>query len=173
MILNCVKETCHWSAALSLMHWHRNKGVSISAVVRTQACSADGELCLACMSVLSPTPRTDARAGMRWSAVCCLLLAVFILTCMEAPVRLEPLDQRKHAPHRQTCSGCDKIVSRGYITRHRCLRMVSLTTERDRKWHPQLLHHKVQKRDSFCCAQSSNSMQCLHRVRAIIFGGCH
>ena len=53
------------------------------------------------------------------------------------------------------------------------LRMVSLTTARDRKWHLQLLHHKVHKRDSFCCAQSVNGMQCLHRTRASMFGGCH
>ena len=72
------------------------------------------------MSALSPTSSTNASAAMRWSAVCCLLLAVYVSTCMEAPVRVERLDQRKNAPQRQICPGCEKTVSRGYVKRHRC-----------------------------------------------------
>ena len=70
----------------------------------------------------APTSSTDARAAMRWSVVCCLLLAACVSTCMDAPVRVERLDYRKNAPHRQICPGCPcgKTVSCGYIKRHWC-----------------------------------------------------
>ena len=48
---------------------------------------------------ISPTSNaTDERAAMRWSVVCCLLLAVCVSTCMEACVRVKRLDQRKMVP---------------------------------------------------------------------------
>ena len=68
----------------------------------------------------APTSSTDARAAMRWSVVCCLLLAACVSTCMDAPVRVERLDYRKNAPHRQICPGCGTTVSRGCIKRQWC-----------------------------------------------------
>ena len=65
-------------------------------------------------------------------AVCCLLLAVYVSKCMEVPVCVERVDHRKDAPHRQVCPQCDTVVSRGYVKDIGALRMVLLTTERDK-----------------------------------------